>query len=102
MATKIDPSKYVSPMAGLLKDPKRVKWEQFEDAADYVAEGMTLHVGVRGTWYGTFEKEPGKRVQSYERIGYHSGAEWLLEGFLKAGGTVIFHGFDGIEGPVSL
>jgi hypothetical protein len=100
MMTKIDPSKYVSPMAGLLNDPARVKAEQFADAATYVAEGMTLNVGIRGTWYGTFEEEPSRHVQSYERIGYHSGAEWLLEGFLRAGGTVIFHGFDGIEGQV--
>jgi hypothetical protein len=100
--TKIDTSKYVSPMAGLLKDPTRVKWEQFFEASKLVAEGMTLNVGIRGTWYGTFEGEPSRHVQSYERIGYHSGAEWLLEGFLNAGGTVFFRGFDGIEGEVSL
>jgi hypothetical protein len=109
MTTKIDLSKYVSPMAGLLNDPARVKAKKFKDAAKYVSEGMTLNVSTRGTWYGTFEGEcgafygdPSRHVQSYERIGYHSGAEWFLEGFLSAGGKVIFQGFDGIKGPVSL
>ncbi len=97
---KIEISKYVSPLAVLLDKPEAYKAERFEEAKKYVGEGMELHVSSRGVWSGRF-KEP-RSVQSYERIGYHSGAEWLLEGFLLAGGKAFFHGFDGIEGEVSL
>lgn len=98
--TKIDPSKYVSPMAGFLTNPASYRNQKFQEAEKYTKEGMELHVGSNGVWWGKYPTDSGRSVQSYEKIGYHSGAEWLLEGYLAAGGKVFFHGFDGITGEV--
>ena len=98
--TEIDTSKYVSPMAGFLTNPVAYREQRFAEAKGLVKEGMELHVSATGCWSGSFPAHLGRSVESFERIGYHSGAEWFLEGFLAAGGRVVFHGFDGIHGQV--
>ena len=81
---------------------------QLAKAAKYVDEGMTMHVNSLGVWSGSFSDlksencTTSRSVSSYEKIGYHTGAEFFLQGFLQAGGKVIFNGFRGIKGEVSL
>jgi hypothetical protein len=98
--TKINLESLVSPFESLLDDPLAYKAKRFKEAEGYYKEGMTLHVGKSGVWSGSFNG--GRFIYSYEKIGYHSGSRWLLEGFLTLGGKVVFHGFKGIHGEVSL
>jgi hypothetical protein len=100
-AIKVNPNDYTSPFQCLLNNPQSYKAHRFAEAKKYVAEGMTLHVAGNGRWYGTFQ-DKGRSVDSYERLGYHSGANWFLEGYLREGGRVVFHGFKGITGEVTL
>lgn len=97
--TKIEIRDFVSPLAGLLRNPEQYKREQFAKASEMVREGLTMHVACNGVWSAS---KPNQSVQSYEKLAYHSGAEWILQGFLLAGGKVIFHGFKGINGEVCL
>lgn len=99
MPTLIDPRDYRSPFANLLSNPERYKREQFAKAAQMVREGLTMHVACNGVWSAS---KPGTSVQSYEKVGHHSGAEWIVQGFLLSGGKVIFHNFKGIDGEVCL
>lgn len=108
--TKIDINDYNSPLTGLLGAPTEIKATRVNNAKSYAAEGMTMHVSSSGVWTGSFpdivSNKPNcityRTLQSYERIAFHSGSEWFLEAFLTAGGKVIFHGFRGIEGEVTL
>lgn len=97
--TLIDPRDYQSPFAAFLQNPEEYKRKRFAEAAAYVREGLTMHVACNGVWSAS---KPNKSVQSYEKLGYHSGAEWLLQGFLLSGGKVIFHNFRNIDGEVTL
>ena len=99
MQQVIDPRDYRSPFAGLLTNPEEYRREQFAKAAHMVREGLTLHVAASGVWSAS---KPSTSVQSYEKVGYHSGAEWIVQGFLLSGGKVFFHNFKGIDGEVCL
>ncbi len=99
MKTVIQPSDYRSPLASLLSNPEQYKREQFAKAAHMVREGLTMHVASNGVWSAS---KPGVSVQSYEKLAYHSGTEWIVQGFLLSGGKVIFHNFKGIDGEVTL
>lgn len=104
-ATQINPAKYASSFVGLCAPGKLdlIRTEKYASAIKMVTEGLTLHVACNGVWSASGERGNTRTsVQSYEKIGYHTGAEYILEGYLNAGGTVIFHNFDGIDGPVKL
>jgi hypothetical protein len=108
--TIIDIAAFKPALAGLLTDPEGMRIKRTKEAQDHVKEGMTLHVGQNGLWWGSFPDvhttdptcKTSRSVQSYERVGFHSGSDYFLQAFLQAGGTVLFHGFKGIEGEVIL
>lgn len=111
MPTVIEIRDFRSPFAALLTNPEETRRERFADAAKYVKDGMTLHVAENGVWSGSFEPNTYKvgnascthvSVSSYEKIGYHTGSDWFLQGFLLSGGKVFFHGFRSINGEVIL
>lgn len=100
--TKVDPYKYRSGYDSLMSELELPGYRQrkCDEGAQLAKEGYVLHVSTTGRWYATHPTKGD--VISYERIGYHIHAEMLLGGFLEAGGTCEFHGFDDIMGKVSL
>lgn len=103
MTTFIDIAALRSPFHDLMHEPYGLKHAALKEreGASLALEGYTMHVARNGVWSASSRDGSG-HVQSYERIGYHNRAEFLLKGFLEAGGTCIFHGFMGIAGPVSI
>ena len=97
--TKIQIRDFVSPFAVLLKNPDLVKLEKQKEARDLIRLQGVMHVSPSGCWSYTYDKG---YINSYERFGYHSGAEYLLEAYLLLGGKVQFHNFRGISGSVTL
>lgn len=99
-ATKININDFRSPLESLMAPEKREDY-----AAKRRAEGAKLapthvmHVAGNGVWSA---RHKNGHVDSYEKIGYHTCAEQLLQGFLEAGGKCLFHNFRGIDGEVSL
>ncbi len=66
-------------------------------------EGYEMHVSINGTWSARRSgMDEDSSIYSYEKLGYHSCAEKVLEGFLFAGGKVYFHGYRNIHGEVVL
>jgi hypothetical protein len=106
--TKIEIRDFVSPFAVYARMSEEHNRKRRAEAADYVRQGMVMHVGPCGVWSGSFPDQvsensrTSRSVSSYERLGYHNSADQFLLGFLLAGGKVIFHGFKGIKGEVTL
>lgn len=101
-ATKVDIKKYRSPLESLMA-PDRAKLYAVEQLrhGTKMAENYEMHVAENGVWSAR-SHDGVSHVQSYEKIGYHTLAEKVLEGFLLGGGVCYFHGFDGITGQVRL
>lgn len=95
--TKFNPEAFTSPFdvmhTGALQE------KQAAEGAKLASDGLTLHIGVNGVWSAS---KPNQHVSSYEKLAYHACVAQLVEGFLKAGGKCLFHGFRGIEGEVTL
>ena len=79
--------------------PSACRPEKAEKARKMVAEGLIFTVAENGVWNAHDEKRT-VHVQSYEKLGYHSGTRGFFEAFVRAGGKVEFYGYRGIRGSL--
>lgn len=78
----------------LCREPEQIAADQFAKGLRARDEFSCVHIGASGVWSADLRSErPGTTgyCQSYEKIGYHAGTEWLVLGWLTSGVMIADH-----------